>query len=322
MIYKYTKCESVIAKIMADTNMSDKNMRVTDIREWIFEAVEKIGAPMQYIQRESGLDGCPIFRLEDCQVPIPEDLESLTAVAYSTNLEGPWIPVRKNEATFKTRGRYGATLNRFEVGPTYDHANLVEDDVPSYVTLEEGNLGRYNHIPEQPMRYKHPTTKSQLYTEFNRSTRRAHLMNNLVGEEPTYFVKPGWIVLNKKSGFVKLSYKSIATDERGYPLIPDLASYQEAIYWYVIMKLNFPKFLNGSLGGRTRYNFNTYAYLQQQWNFYRNQAYAEAMMPNEGEMMSIKNEWNKLLPDVESDHGLFRSNGSEQVIYNDYYYGI
>jgi hypothetical protein len=26
--------------------MSEKNMRVTDIREWIFEAVEKIGAPM------------------------------------------------------------------------------------------------------------------------------------------------------------------------------------------------------------------------------------------------------------------------------------
>jgi hypothetical protein len=46
MIYKYTKCESVIAKIMADANMSDKNLRVTDIREWIFEAVEKIGAPV------------------------------------------------------------------------------------------------------------------------------------------------------------------------------------------------------------------------------------------------------------------------------------
>jgi hypothetical protein len=46
MIYKYTKCESVIAKIMADADMSDKSLRVSDIREWIFEAVEKIGAPM------------------------------------------------------------------------------------------------------------------------------------------------------------------------------------------------------------------------------------------------------------------------------------
>lgn len=46
MIYRYTKCESVIAKIMADANMSEKDMRVTDMREWIFEAVEKIGAPV------------------------------------------------------------------------------------------------------------------------------------------------------------------------------------------------------------------------------------------------------------------------------------
>lgn len=39
MIYKYTKCESVIAKIMSDSDMSQKNIRITDIREWIFEAV-------------------------------------------------------------------------------------------------------------------------------------------------------------------------------------------------------------------------------------------------------------------------------------------
>jgi len=65
MIYKYTKCESVIAKILADSNMSEKNMRVTDMREWIFEAVEKIGAPLQYIQRESGEDGCPILQVCD-----------------------------------------------------------------------------------------------------------------------------------------------------------------------------------------------------------------------------------------------------------------
>ena len=46
MIYKYTSCESVIAKIMADLDQSEKGNRVTDMREWIFEAIEKIGAPM------------------------------------------------------------------------------------------------------------------------------------------------------------------------------------------------------------------------------------------------------------------------------------
>jgi hypothetical protein len=45
MIYNYTRCESVIAKIMADLDLSEKNVRITDMKEWIFEAVEKIGAP-------------------------------------------------------------------------------------------------------------------------------------------------------------------------------------------------------------------------------------------------------------------------------------
>ena len=48
--------------------MTETNVRTTDIREWIFEAVAKIGAPAQYIQKESGEDNVPILKLEDYQV--------------------------------------------------------------------------------------------------------------------------------------------------------------------------------------------------------------------------------------------------------------
>lgn len=87
---------------------------------------------------------------------------------------------------------------------------------------------------------------------------------NFGDEEPEYFIKPGWIVTNKRKGFIKLAYKAIAVDERGYPLIPSLASYQEAIYWYVVMKLTFPKFMSGKLGGRgVNSAANVYYYTQQ-----------------------------------------------------------
>lgn len=291
MIYKYTKCESVIAKIMADANMSEKNIRITDMREWIFEATEKIGAPMQYIHKESGVDGEPILKIVDRQVPMPCDMEQLTDIAWSSSPDGPWIPVRSNEQTMKDLHSPG---------------------------LRHGS--KYHHIPQQPAMEKVPTHRSELYG-INYSSAIIDNINNYKTQEPTYFIKPGWIVFNKDNGFVKLSYKSIATDERGYPLIPDSASYQEAIYWYVMMKLNFPRFLTGSLGGRSKYNFQTYLYLQQQWNFYRNQAYAEAMMPNESQMRSIKNEWNKLIPDWDADDSFFKQNGERQLNYNDYYYG-
>lgn len=276
MIYRYTKCEQVIAKIMADSNMTETNVRTTDIREWIFEAVAKIGAPAQYIQKESGEDNVPILKLEDYQVAIPEDLESLNAVAYSETENGHYVSIRSNESTFKS--------SNFD---TYN---------PYGIVAQQSQVPRNTSTPI--------TMHSTAYNG-----------------DITYFIKPGWIVLNVKDGYVKLQYRSIATDDRGYPLIPDTTSYQEAIYWYVMMKLNFPKFLNGQLGGKMRFNFNTYSYIQNQWQFYRNQAYAEAMMPNEGEMRSIKNEWNKLIPDYDSDDTSFKSLGTKQVNFNDYYYG-
>lgn len=286
MIYKYTKCESVIAKIMADSNMQEKNIRITDIREWIFEAVEKIGAPVQYVQKESGEDCVPIFEIHEHQVPIPEDLESLTTVAYSNNGTN-WVQALKDESSFKSKT----------------------------------NTKHIHHYhPEQPAGVMLPMHRSQLLG-INGSTALMDAIRDHKTDVPTYWIKPGWIVFNKDKGFVKLSYKAIATDERGYPLIPDLASYQEAIYWYVMMKLSFPKFLRGSLGGKARYNQNTYFYIQQQWNFYRNQAYAEAMMPNESEMLTIKNEWTKLIPEWDDDENFFNNTGKKQLNFNDYCYG-
>jgi len=44
-------------------------------------------------------------------------------------------------------------------------------------------------------------------------------------------------------------------------------------------------------------------------------------MPTEMEMKSIKNEWNKLVPDYDSDDVFFKSVGEEQLNYTDYYYG-
>jgi len=44
-------------------------------------------------------------------------------------------------------------------------------------------------------------------------------------------------------------------------------------------------------------------------------------MPTEDNMRSIKNEWNKILPEFDSDDTFFEHIGDKQSIYNDYYYG-
>ena len=291
MIYNYTRCESVIAKIMADLDSTEIRQRTTDIREWIFEAVDKIGAPMQYIKKESGVDE-PILKIEDHQVPIPSDLKILDGVAYSTNPDGPWIPMNVSSSLFKKTNK------------TANHMH---------------------HVPEQPAGVKMITSQSQLYTK-NTMKYIDRMIGEHVTEEPEYFIKPGWIVVNKPKGYIKLAYKAIAVDERGYPLIPDLSSYQEAVYWYVVMKLSFADYMKGRLGNNTskyapKYARDAYYLTQQNWNFYRNQAYAEAMMPTADDMRNIKNEWNRLIPEWDADSTFFKDINKEPKFYSDYYYG-
>lgn len=285
MIYNYIKCESVIAKIMADLDSTEARQRTTDIREWIFEAVEKIGAPMQYVHKESGTDGVPLLKIQDHQVPLPDDLQHLDGVAYSHEPKGRWIPMRTMTGIFRN--------------PKPGHKHRPEE-------------------PHQPMRAKAFTTQYQIVKDQYSKP----LKEYKVDEDPQYFIKPGWIVTNKRDGYIKIAYKAIATDERGYPLIPDTASYQEAVYWYVVMKLSFSKWMKGKLGGKgVNAGQNMYTYIQQQWNFYRNQAYAEAMMPTADDMQNIKNEWNRLIPEIDEDDTFFRHQGDDQQFYNDYYYG-
>lgn len=290
MIYNYTRCESVIAKIMADLDSSEVQQRTTDIKEWIFEAVDKIGAPMQYIRREGGTNDFPILKIQDNQVPLPNDLVVLDGVAYSESKTGPWRQMVVSTSIFR-------------------------DPQLTKQTADEQH---------QPMNYKPISHVSQLYT-YNTMRQFEKVVGTNV-DKAQYFIKPGWLVTNKNKGYIKLAYKAIAVDERGYPLIPDLTSYQEAIYWYVVMKLSFPKFMEGTLSGKgskysAKYSQSSYYFIQQQWNFYRNQAYAEAMMPTADEMQSIKNSWHQLIPDMNANDTFFEHQNEQEMNYNDYYYG-
>ena len=51
MVDKLISSSAVVAKVIADNNLQEKDMRIADIRAWIGEAVEKIGAVTQLDHR-------------------------------------------------------------------------------------------------------------------------------------------------------------------------------------------------------------------------------------------------------------------------------
>ena len=125
-----------------------------------------------------------------------------------------------------------------------------------------------------------------------------------------YSTKPGYITVNVPCGWVKVSYHAIPTDEDSMPMIPDIPSYFEAIFWYVAMKMSYPKYLKGQLSQ------NIYYDMRSSWNFYRKQAYAEAMMPTVDELETIKNVWHKPYTEFRDHDTFFETTGDEQILYN------
>ena len=105
-------------------------------------------------------------------------------------------------------------------------------------------------------------------------------------------LKNGYIKTSFKEGILNIKYIAMVVDEDGYPMIPDNVSFREALYWYCTYKYLYPKVLHGEINGQ----FYTDAY--SKWQYYCNQAGAEAIMPDLITLENIKRNFIRLKPNI------------------------
>lgn len=295
---KLVSSKAVIAKVIADLDLKEDEIKITDVREWIGEAMEKIGAIQQL---EHKVENIPVIGY---QAKLPCDLYRLNQVAFSFENSCGWLPMRKVTNSFGVYTKCDKCDPNMIIG---DNAliplvknlyNLVDDRAALDIINSDPNVKK---------------TLSALVNQYTIPSMNGRL---IVGNPASlngslqYSTKPGYITVNVPCGWVKISYHAIITDEDSMPMIPDNPSYFEAIFWYVAMKLSYPKYLKGQL------TQNIYYDMKNSWNFYRRQAYAEAMLPGPDEIESIKNDWHKLYTEFDDHDTFFATTGDEQIIYN------
>lgn len=314
MVTKLISIKSVIAKIIADLDLKEDDTKITDIREWCSESIEKIGAVTQFIPKVKTIE------LHGHQAQIPCDLHQLHQIAYSFDCDGPWFPMRKATGSFAVWGhdcccncncdKFGVKHEcRHECCDHCDPNMIVQDDTMVNLVVDMiGNIDKTEAIELLNSNQNLRTIISNLINLRTTGIGHFDTSNPSIGFQ--YSIKPGYIMCNVPCGYLKLSYSAIPTDEDGYALIPDIASYSEAIYWYVTMKMLYPKMLRGEINRQDYYD------IRRSWNFYRNQAYAEALMPNEDGMESVKNNWNKIVPEFRDHNTFYSHTGERQIIYN------
>lgn len=295
---------TVIAKVIADLQLQESDIRITDIREWCMEAILKIGAVQQYEHKVA------ILPIECHQVALPCDLYKLGQVAFSFCNGGGWLPMRKATSSFGV----------FHDRECSNEPCMLIPDTAMFPLVK--NMFNLNTDREALDKLNEDTnlrqTLSILLNQWTVGTVNGkfvpgvidHRDSTMFSNELQYTTKPGYINTCMPRGFVKISYYAIYTDEDSMPMIPDLESYKEAIYWYVTMKLMYPKKLKGQISQGDYYD------IRNSYNFYRKQAYAEAMMPTVDDLETISNIYTKLYPEI-NDHSMFFStSGDEQNIYN------
>lgn len=295
---------TVIAKVIADLQLQESDIRITDIREWCMEAILKIGAIQQYEHKVA------ILPIECHQVALPCDLYKLGQVAFSFCNGGGWLPMRKATSSF------GVFHDR-ECG---NEPCMLIPDTAMFPLVK--NMFNLNTDREALDKLNEDTnlrqTLSILLNQWTVGTVNGkfvpgvvdHRDGTMFSNELQYTTKPGYINTCMPRGFVKISYYAIYTDEDSMPMIPDLESYKEAIYWYVTMKLMYPKKLKGQISQGDYYD------IRNSYNFYRKQAYAEAMMPTVDDLETISNIYTKLYPEINDHNIFFSTSGDEQNIYN------
>lgn len=295
---------SIISKVIADLDLKESDIRITDMKEYIMEGILKIGAVQQYEHKVA------ILPIECHQVALPCDLYKLGQVAFSFCNGGGWLPMRKATSSFGV----------FHDRECSNEPCMLIPDTAMFPLVK--NMFNLNTDREALDKLNEDTnlrqTLSILLNQWTVGTVNGkfvpgvidHRDSTMFSNELQYTTKPGYINTCMPRGFVKISYYAIYTDEDSMPMIPDLESYKEAIYWYVTMKLMYPKKLKGQISQGDYYD------IRNSYNFYRKQAYAEAMMPTVDDLETISNIYTKLYPEI-NDHSMFFStSGDEQNIYN------
>lgn len=313
MIYKFISSEQIVSKVMADLDLSEENLRITDMREWCFEGIEKIGSVKQLERKMSGINGATPLKITGYQAQLPSDLFRMNQAMYSISATGPWFPMTLATGTFSqwSEESTGESTVPGEVSTATLTAVLraIYDDMSNNFEFTWYNTMTY----EEALALM--TGNSSASVAMRKNIEGLLVYNNISANTNgdlglKYSLKPGYIMTNMKDGYIRLSYDAMYTDENGYPMVPDLISYVEALYWYITMKLKYPDYLSG------RMNREIYYDIRRSWNFYCKQAYGDSMMPTPDEMETIKNVWTKLVPDVYANESAYNNIGEPQIIKN------
>lgn len=126
--------------------------------------------------------------------------------------------------------------------------------------------------------------------------------------EYTYILQNCVLITSIEKGCLEISYKAIATDENGYPMIPDNESYSKAIQYHIISMYLEPLWTMGKITDKV------FSYYKQERDWYVGQASSTLTIPNMDFLQSMMNGINRLIINTQAYETFYKNYGTRESI--------
>lgn len=132
------------------------------------------------------------------------------------------------------------------------------------------------------MKYNSSTFPASLHTE---NSPNRHVQQS----ENRYIINYNYIETNFETGWVMLAYDRFPLDDDGFPEIPDQVSFNEAMKWYIALRM--------VEGGWKHPAGLSYTDVESRWLKYCGQAREHFKMPTVDQYQEFLDNWVRLVPD-------------------------
>jgi hypothetical protein len=252
--------------------------------EWTANLIGLIGTPYVYVDKVTdGIDGMPLYlTVENYRASLPEDLVVLNSIRRinvdsDSNIIG-YAPMIEASNIF--------------------HPNETIDNASTVVWNPLVNIDEFTPQTEDFVHERVPYTLQS--------------SNQINGNTFEYKLDHGHVFTNFKDGAIQVAYRGFPIDAQGFPLIPDDASFKEALKWFIISKIdkiNWRK--NPSPQNKSILNDS-----EMERAFYIGKARNKSHIPSVDKMEAIKKMWLRSNPKIDEHSNGFSSLNKQEVRYN------
>lgn len=275
MAYVSTSIKEVLGRIVRNLDNKLPGYYTDYILEWIPEAVSELRTPFTLETRSTPNINCQgQYITENHVIRLPCGLVEVLAV--------------ENEFGFRIL-RSGSQLDTSN--PSEQRSSDINNDarVTDFITKTDTIITGSEAGPSVPWKgeniqlQKGPNTAAY------------------------YDLSLDYLQTSEESMFVKIHYTCLPVDNEGYPLIPDVVEYKEAVYWYVLMKLIGTGFKHPVIP----MDLNGLDYCDRKYKEYAGRALGEIKMPDQDRMGKLRNSVTRIIPPFHFYEDFFQ--GAEQV---------